>query len=134
MNNGKFCQSTRNGYECSTAGDSRFSALTAKMPDNRTIEMWYQCDIKRYDLGGTNWKLGKGKPPLVPFNPEQLYELYLSLWRIWAIHNVSLMNELKLKAEENHNHLSDRFARPGSVNQARALCQILNEWFNDKKV
>lgn len=41
------------GYDCSTKGDRRFSALVAKMPDGRTIEQWYQCDVKAYDIGGT---------------------------------------------------------------------------------
>ena len=52
------------GYECSSKGDSRFSAFNAIMPDGRTIEQHYQCGVKGYQPGGTNWKLGKGKPPL----------------------------------------------------------------------
>lgn len=34
------------GYEVSSSGDKRFSALFAKMADGRTIEEHYQCDIK----------------------------------------------------------------------------------------
>jgi len=126
-----FTQSISNGYEVSTLGDKRFSALVATMPDGRTIEQWYQCDIKGYNLGGRNWRLGKGKPPLIGWTKEQLYDMYLSLWRLWAIHNSNLMIELKQHAEANHNHLKDTFAKAGSVNQARALAQILNEWFSD---
>ena len=51
----------KNGYEVSSKGDKRFSALYARMLDGRTIEEHYQCDVKGYDVGGTNWKLGKGK-------------------------------------------------------------------------
>lgn len=35
--------SRRGGYEVSSKGDRRFSALIALMPDGRTIEQWYQC-------------------------------------------------------------------------------------------
>ena len=46
--------SRRGGYECSSKGDKRFSAFTARLPDGRTIEEHYQCDIKSYEPGGTN--------------------------------------------------------------------------------
>ena len=117
----------RGGYECSTKGDTRFSALTAKMPDGRTIEQWYQCDIKGYEIGGTNWRLGKGKPPVFAFPGDQLWQLYLGLWRIWAIHNGMLIVELVQKAKEHNHTLSDCFAS-SDINQARALATILNEW------
>lgn len=118
-----------NGFEVSSKGDNRFSAFNAIMPDGRSIEQWYQCDIKGYDPGGRNWRLGKGKPPLVAFSPEQLYELYLSLWRIWAIRNHMLMAELNgTLLNEKKSVLTDCFAST-PINQARALAQILNEWF-----
>jgi hypothetical protein len=116
------------GYEVSSAGDRRFSALYATMSDGRTIEEWYQCDIKGYDPGGRNWRFGKGKPPLIGFDPDQLYELYLSLWRLWAIRHPNWMAELKTKAIAHGSLLTDRFANT-NTNQARALAQILNEWF-----
>ena len=116
------------GYECSSKGDTRFSAFYAKLPDNRTIEMWYQCDIKGYDVGGTNWRLGKGKPPLMKYPNDGLYELYKSLWRLWSIHHPRDMMELLHHAQQNNNSLSDMFATT-PVNQARALSEILNEWF-----
>lgn len=118
------------GYECSTRGDKRFSALVAAMPDGRTIEMWYQCDIKGYDLGGTNWKLGKGKPPVFGFNREQQAQLYLSLWRLWTIQNGELVHELAELARQPQykNGLSDMFARGNPINQANALVTIINEW------
>lgn len=110
------------GYECSTKGDPRFSALTAKMPDGRTIEMHYQCDVKGYDPGGRNWKLGKGKPPV---KERDLWSAYLILWTIWAMNNPDLLEELRTRAESCGKKLSDRFATT-PVNQARALAEILN--------
>lgn len=119
----------RGGYEVSSKGDSRFSALNAVMPDGRTIEMWYQCDIKGYQIGGRDWKLGKGKPPRIAFSKEQLWDMYLNLWRLWAIHNHVLMAELVNHAQHKNCVLSDCFAST-DVNQARALSTILNEWFS----
>ena len=42
----KYAWTRKGGYEVSTAGDWRFSALTARLDDGRTIEMHYQCDVK----------------------------------------------------------------------------------------
>lgn len=111
------------GYEVSTKGDRRFSALVARLPDGRTIEEHYQCDIKGYDVGGTNWKLGKGKPPLN--QDTDTWSLYLSLWVIWAMTNTNLIDELRSQANKNNKILSDRFAS-SNINQARALACILN--------
>lgn len=93
------------------------------MPDGRSIEQWYQCDVKGYDVGGTNWRLGKGKQPLN--NRKNLWELYLRLWKIWAKRNPDLMVELRQKFHE-HGRLSDRFAST-PINQAHALATILTE-------
>lgn len=118
-----------NGYECSSKGDHRFSALYAKMPDGRTIEMWYQCDIKGYNIGGRNWRLGKGKPPLINWDRDQLASLYLNLWKFWAIHNSGLIIELAEIAREKHDGvLSDCFAHGNHINQANALAEIINDW------
>ena len=113
------------GYEVSTHGDKRFSALCALMPDGRSIEMHYQCDVKGYDKGGTNWRLGKGKPPLNPVSKEYLWDEYISLWWQWAEANPELMNELKVHADKYNGVLSDKFATT-PINQARVLSTILN--------
>lgn len=118
---------SRGGYECSSKGDKRFSAFNAMMPDGRSIEHWYQCDIKGYDLGGTNWRLGKGKPPRFPYPSDHLWQMYLNLWRIWTIHNGGLVYKLKDLAAQHGNVLTDCFAST-EINQARALATILNEW------
>ena len=113
------------GYEVSTHGDKRFSALCALMPDGRSIEMHYQCDVKGYDKGGTNWRLGKGKPPLNPVSKEYLWDEYISLWWQWAEANPELMNELKVHADKYNGVFSDKFATT-PINQARVLSTILN--------
>lgn len=113
----------RGGYECSSKGDKRFSAFNAIMPDGRSIEQHYQCDVKGYDVGGTNWRLGKGKPPL-DINKDLETE-YLKLWIVWSKNNKHLIEELKQKAREHNNILSDMFAS-SMVNQAHALSVILN--------
>jgi|ETNmetMinimDraft_35_1059890.scaffolds.fasta_scaffold81225_2 hypothetical protein len=110
------------GYDCSTRGDKRFSAFYAKLPDGRNIEEHYQCDIKGYDVGGRNWRLGKGKPPKML---RDTWLEYLNLWKQWAKLNPELIDELRIKARNHNNILSDRFANT-NINQARALAIILN--------
>lgn len=107
-------------------GDKRFSALYARMPDGRTIEMHYQLDCKKYSPGGTNWKLGKGKPALDP--NVDLWKEYKNLWRIWAINNPELMKELAINASKHDYCLSDVFAST-DISQARALAELLNEGY-----
>ena len=122
----KFTFARRGGYECSSKGDKRFSALFAVMPDGRTIEQHYQCDVKGYQPGGTDWRLGKGKPPLD--KTKDLWEEYLSLWETWAINHPELMDELGYAAAAKDYCLSDCFAST-PVNQARALAEILNKYW-----
>ena len=113
------------GYEVSSHGDKRFSAFNAIMPDGRSIECHYQCDIKGYDIGGRNWKLGKGKPPREKMSHEEIWQKYLKLWEVWADNNPVLMQELKEVLVKYNNTLSDKFAST-PVNQARALAEVLN--------
>ena len=113
----------KGGYECSSKGDVRFSAFFARMPDGRTIEEHYQCDVKGYQPGGRNWRLGKGKPPLD--KSKDMWKAYLNLWITWAMHNEELVLELARKVEQSNYTLTDMFAST-PVNQARALAEILN--------
>ena len=113
------------GYEVSSHGDKRFSAFNAIMPDGRSIECHYQCDIKGYDIGGRNWRLGKGKPPREKMSHEEIWQKYLKLWEVWASNNKELMQELKEVLVKYNNTLSDKFAST-PVNQARALAEVLN--------
>lgn len=114
------------GYEVSSHGDKRFSAFNAIMPDGRSIECHYQCDVKGYDIGGRNWKLGKGKPPREKMSHEEIWQKYLKLWEVWADNNPVLMQELKEVLVKYNNTLSDKFAST-PVNQARALAEVLNK-------
>ena len=114
------------GYEVSSKGDRRFSAFYARMPDGRSIEEHYQCDVKGYDPGGRNWRLGKGKAPLGNFSGNALWQAYLGLWKIWAQNHAAELEELRVLAGKHNNLLSDHFALT-SINQAHALATILNE-------
>jgi hypothetical protein len=58
-------------YELSSAGDRRFSALQARLRDGRTIEEAYQLDVKGYRKFGDDWRLGKGRPPLIAMSHER---------------------------------------------------------------
>ena len=110
------------GYECSSQGDHRFSALYATLPDGRTIEQHYQCDVKGYDPGGRNWKLGKGKQSL---RQVDLWAEYLALWRVWAGNHPVSVQDLRKHASRFGYRLTDVFART-PINQAHALACILN--------
>lgn len=123
-----FTYARRGGYECSSKGDKRFSALFAVMPDGRTIEQHYQCDVKGYQPGGRDWRLGKGKPPMD--RSKDLWSEYLALWETWAMVNPDLMNELAAAATQKNRVLSDMFATT-PVNQARALAELLNQYWTE---
>lgn len=125
----KFTWTRYHGYECSTRGDARFSAFNAKLDDGRSIEQHYQCDVKGYAPGGTNWRLGKGKPPLVA---RDLWPEYLALWQRWAKLHPELINELRQHAAKAGHCLCDRFAS-SPINQARALAHVLNEPQGEKQ-
>lgn len=94
------------------------------MGDGRTLEMHYQCDIKGYDPGGRNWRLGKGKPPID--TSVDLYGAYKALWRLWCNDHTDLLYELIDLAAKHDWLLSDRFAT-SPISQARALSEIINE-------
>lgn len=108
------------GYECSSKGDKRFSAFYAKLDDGRSIEEHYQCDVKGYDVGGTNWRLGKGRKPIRDVN---LWEEYKKLWVKYFELNPSLISVLK---NTGKTVFTDMFATT-PINQARAIAEILND-------
>lgn len=122
-----------NGYEVSTAGDKRFSALYAKLKDGRTIEEAYQLDIKGYRVKGNNWKLGKGKAPLNNISIEESQKQYTDLWRQYLDENPELEKDLREKAKGKV--LTDKFTSSKAiVSQARSLSQLLNERKNNSKL
>ena len=118
-----FDWSRKKGYEVSSIGDKKFSAFYARI-DGRTIESIYQTEIK----GHRSIKEGKGKPPLNGKSHEQLWKEYLGLWKLWASEHEDDIFELALLATDNGYMLRDTFANT-TINQARALAQILNETF-----
>lgn len=121
-----YARFARDGYEVSTQGDRRFSALNARLNDGRTIEEAYQLGVKGYAIFGDDWRLGKGKPPMDC--KVDLWAEYLKLWKQWAEENPELIEELaRLSFGKT---LTDRFAKT-PISQARALADILNEQFPD---
>ena len=131
-----WARTSDNGYEVSSKGDSRFSALNATFKDGtiiegtdvggKTIEYVYQHVIK---------KSGKGKAPSpdsvvykegLSKEAQEDYSYtrgYLPLWQEWAKQNPELIRDLKEKAQGKV--LTDQFATT-RVSQARALADIIN--------
>lgn len=113
-----------NGYECSSKGDKRFSALFATLVDGRTIEEAYQLDVKGYRAFSDDWRVGKGKPPVFALSKEELWNRYLQLWRGWVVDNPEVFAELREIAKTKV--LTDQFAT-SMVNQAHALSDLIDE-------
>lgn len=63
----KWARYSNNGYEVSSKGDKRFSALHARLNNGKTIEEIYQLYIKGYRSVTESFMEGKGKPAIVPF-------------------------------------------------------------------
>jgi len=108
-------------FECSSKGDKRFSAFYAYI-DGKSIEEIYQLDIKGYRGKYKNILQAKGKPCLNK-TKEECYKEYKALWRRYLEENDYidfLLNECKDKT------ITDMFAN-SEINQARAICDILNE-------
>lgn len=112
-----------NGYECSSHGDTRFSALFARLADGRTLEEAYQLDIKGYRCQTSNWKDAKGKAALNNKSHEELLLEYNALWEQWAIENPNLINELEQISRGKV--LTDKFAT-SDICQAHALSLIID--------
>jgi len=75
-------------------------------------------------LGATDWRAGKGRPPLDALTRDQLWDAYLALWRLWAAENPALMTDLRRRVAGRT--LTDRFAWT-PISQARALAILLRE-------
>ena len=127
-------KTTRKKHESSInkQNNKRFSAFSAKIKrfDNLTIEVLYQCtDLgKGNDPIGLDWRKGKGLPPANRKSPEELYKGYKQLWTFWMAENIDLVFELAERAADAGYVLTDCFAST-PVNQARALSELLNEFF-----
>ncbi len=119
-----FKWSRKEGYECSSIGDTMYSAFYAKI-DGKSIEEIYQCEIKGYKTV----KDGKGKPPLTKISHDDLWKAYLSLWQAWALEHEDDIYLLAILASDNQYTIRDSFANT-DINQARALAYILNKLFS----
>ena len=120
----QWARSHESGYEVSSKGDSRFSALYARLKDGRTIEEAYQLDVKGYRQLTNNWRVGKGKPPINGKTADDLHWEYTDLWRQWAKENPRRIEDLRRLS--TNKVLTDCFAT-GPVNQARSLAIVLDE-------
>ena len=67
-------------------------------------------------------------PPANGKTSEQLYEGYKALWSFWMAENINLVFELAERGADAGYVLTDCFAST-PVNQARALSELLNEFF-----
>ena len=140
-----WARTSNNGYEVSSRGDSRFSALNARFKQGtsifghnvsgRTIESVYQHGIKQGDwTTDNNSKTGapKDKTIITGNTEDASYEQgYLPLWREWAKQNPELVEELSQKS--HGKTLTDQFAST-RVSQARALSDIIRDAKNYRSI
>lgn len=133
----KWARTAENGYEVSTRGDKRFSALVATFKKGtvidgvdvggRTIEDVYQSVIKKSRKGQAPAKDSRLYNEALKTKEERedfsYTEGYLPLWQEWAKQHPELIDELRIKAKGKT--LTDQFANT-RVSQARALAEILN--------
>jgi sulfatase maturation enzyme AslB (radical SAM superfamily) len=102
--------------ECSSKGDKRFSAFYARLPilGNKSIEEIYQA-AKVFEDGSTGLSIkeAKGRKAI---NQEELAERYSSLWNLYIMTNMHLLDVL-----EKASGLSDIFGQPGHVCQATSM-------------
>lgn len=125
MNQKRWARFYPGGYEVTSKGDARFSALFARLPDGRTIEEAYQLDVKGFRENTSDWRAAKGLPPRNGMSREKLWDEYLSLWRIWTENNPELFQEI-VEIVKSGRILTDRFAM-SPVNQAHALSVLAQE-------
>lgn len=113
-------------YECSSKGDTGYSPMfaTLKKYDNKTIEEIYQLDIKGYRSKTNDWKQAKGKPPLNGKTEEELFLEYVELWEEYFKEKPFLLDAIRTTTL--NTTITDMFGVT-PINQARAICYILND-------
>lgn len=108
--------------ECSSAGDSRFSAFYARIRarGNMSIEEIYQA-AKVFEGGktGLSWREAKGKKPI---NIAYVRGLYSRLWREYIEENPQLKQVIL-----SSPGLQDKYGKESSACQATELWNIRNE-------
>lgn len=109
-------------YECSSRGDTRFSAFYARIEGRqaKSIEEIYQA-AKVFEDGATgkHWRIAKGVKPV---NADEVAILYDQLWDEYIAENPHLIYVLKEKTG-----LSDVFGQPGHQCQSTSLWRIRNQ-------
>ncbi len=120
----QYAWSTTEGFDIFSYKDN-YSEFQCILSDNRCIAVHLECDLKRYDVGGSRWSLGRGKAPARFISEEALYEEYLDLWQEWATLNPARMAVLRKEAAK-HNYLIKDNETQGALSPARALADILN--------
>jgi len=104
--------------ECSSAGDRRFSAFSARprVLQGRSIEEAYQAmKILSDGRTGLGWREAKGH---LAVNQEACAAAYADWWRAW-VEQEGLLSTLQAASG-----LSDRFGQAGHVCQATVLWEI----------
>lgn len=107
--------------ECSSRGDKRFSAFSARVTVNgveRSIEEHYQLSKRFGDFIPKSWKDAKGKKPTHfvvgdrSFDVKYLTSWYELLWIKYFVCNLEL-----LEYARKFDTYSDMFAKAGSNSQ-----------------
>jgi hypothetical protein len=114
------CHGSAPFLECSSRGDSRFSAFYAHVIRYRgTIENIYQ-GMKVFSDGSTGltWREAKGRRAV---NQEHCSAWYSHLWDQYIFENQDLLPILRAASG-----LSDLFGKPGHCCQATELWRIRN--------
>ena len=102
--------------ECSSAGDSRFSAFGAYVL-GKNIEAHYQgAKVFADGSTGLSWREAKGKRAV---NIDEVAELYFQLWEFYLSDKPHLYKVLATATG-----LSDRFGKPGHQCQATVLWEL----------
>lgn len=109
--------------ECSTRGDSRFSAFHARIKEreDKSIEEIYQA-AKIFEGGVTNlsWREAKGRKAV---NQRAVSTFYGVLWNEYILENPKLLKDLR-----QASGLSDIFGQPKRCCQALELWRIRNDY------
>lgn len=114
------------GYEVSSRGDKNFSAFYAYLPNNISIEEYYQLDVKGWRAKGLTTKEAKGKAPLIERTLEETKQIYTELWYIYCAQNPERFWHLcETLFYTKQTVLSDMFAN-GPISQANSIAEVLN--------
>lgn len=124
----RFAPDGQKGLEVTSKGGligKRFSPFFMKHKSGKSLENYYQLDIKGYGkLGYTSWKQVKGEAPL---NPDiDCYETFKTLYWEYFRNNPSVLYELAVLGID---HVFTDLHATSSNTQARAYSEILNQLF-----